>query len=137
MMAPNAAAIQAELERVLSGDALSKSAANRRLLAYLVQRTLVDGDGPKELEIAIDVFGRNASFNGAEDSVVRVAMRSLRQKLLEHYTGGGRNDELQLSIPKGAYRVIATPRAAAHAVAESVPEPAGSATVISPLSSIP
>lgn len=114
MIEPSAEAIQAELERVLAGEALSKSAATRRLLAYLVQRSLASGEGPKELEIAIDVFGRDASFNGAEDSMVRVAMRSLRQKLLEHYTGGGRHDELVLSIPKGAYRVTATRRAPAH-----------------------
>lgn len=113
MIEPSAEDIQGELEKVLSGEALSKSAATRRLLAYLVQRTLASGDGPKELEIAIDVFGRDASFNGAEDSVVRVAMRSLRQKLLEHYTGAGRHDELELSIPKGAYRVTATRRAVA------------------------
>jgi len=106
--------IQNQLEQVLAGEALSKSAANRRLLGYLVKRSLAGSDGPKELEIAIDVFGRDASFNGAEDSVVRVAMRVLRQKLLEHYTGAGRNDALVFDIPKGAYRVTVSPRAAAH-----------------------
>jgi hypothetical protein len=71
-------------------------------------------DGPKEVEIAIDVFGRDASFNGAEDSVVRVAMHSLRQKLREHYAGSGRQDALEFGIPRGAYRITATPRAADH-----------------------
>lgn len=107
--------IQAELERVLAGAALSKSATNRRLLAYLVQRSLTSNDGPKEMEIAIDVFGRDPQFSGPDDSVVRVAMRSLRQKLLEHYTGAGRDDPLVFDIPKGAYRVTVTPRTAAAA----------------------
>jgi len=138
MIELNAEAVQAELERVLAGEALSKSAATRRLLAYLVQRSLADGEGPKELEIAIDVFGRDARFNGAEDSVVRVAMRSLRQKLLEHYTGGGRHDELMLNIPKGAYRVTTTRRAAAQPLIEEPPaslviEP----TEASPLATMP
>ncbi len=104
--------IQKQLEQVLAGEALSKSATNRRLLAYLVQRSLDSGDGPKEVEIAIDVFGRDAGFNGAEDSVVRVSMRSLRQKLLEHYMGGGRDDPLVFDIPKGAYRVRVSARSA-------------------------
>ncbi len=138
MIEPSAEDIQGELDKVLSGDALSKSATTRRLLAYLVQRSLVNGDGPKELEIAIDVFGRDASFNGAEDSVVRVAMRSLRQKLLEHYTGSGRNDELVLSIPKGAYRVTATRRAAAQPTGGSsvsvLPEPAAEAASLASMS---
>jgi hypothetical protein len=136
MSEPTTEDIQAELEKVLSGDALSKSAATRRLLAYLVQRTLANGDGPKELEIAIDVFGRDASFNGAEDSVVRVAMRSLRQKLLEHYTGSGRHDELVLSIPKGAYRVTSTRRAAAQPIEES-PAPALAEIVVEPATLAP
>lgn len=104
--------IQAGLERILAGAALSKSATNRRLLAYLVQRSLASNDGPKEMEIAIDVFGRDPQFSGPDDSVVRVAMRSLRQKLLEHYTGAGREDPLVFDIPKGAYRVTVTARAA-------------------------
>jgi hypothetical protein len=134
MIEPSAEAIQAELERVLAGEALSKSAATRRLLTYLVQRSLASGEGPKELEIAIDVFGRDARFNGAEDSMVRVAMRSLRQKLLEHYTGGGRHDELVLSIPKGAYRVTATRRAQTEEPVSVVTEPAAEAA---PLAAMP
>jgi hypothetical protein len=131
MIQPSQEAIHAELDQVLAGEALSKSAATRRLLAYLVQRSLADGEGPKELEIAIDVFGRDAGLYGADDSMVRVAMRSLRQKLLQHYSGGGRHDELVLSIPRGAYRVTATCRMATDLKekwrASAGTEPAGTA----------
>jgi len=136
MIEASAEAIQAELEQVLAGEALSKSAATRRLLAYLVQRSLASGESPKELEIAIDVFGRDANFNGAEDSMVRVAMRSLRQKLLEHYTGGGRHDELVLSIPKGAYRVAATRRAPANLEEPALPVAGEPAAAGVPLAAI-
>jgi hypothetical protein len=112
MTEPTPESVQNQLEQVLAGEALSKSPTNRRLLSYLVQRSLAGSEGPKELEIAIDVFGRDASFSGAEDSGVRVAMRGLRQKLLEHYAGAGRNDELVFDIPKGAYRVTVSRRAA-------------------------
>ncbi|MEO8308899.1 MAG: hypothetical protein ABI616_12755 [Pseudomonadota bacterium] len=101
--------IQKQLDQLLASEVLAKSPTNRRLLAYVVQRSLLSGDGPKELEIAIDVFGRDAGFNGAEDSVVRVGMRNLRQKLLEYYSGSGRHDTLVFDIPKGAYRATVTP----------------------------
>jgi len=56
MSEPTPELIRATLARVLAGETLSKSAANRRLLTYLADRALHGGDGPKEIEIAIDVF---------------------------------------------------------------------------------
>src|SRR6188768_2004818 len=120
MADPTPESVNHQLEQVLAGEALSKSASVRRLLSYLVQRSMAGGDGPKEVEIAIDVFGRDATFNGAEDSVVRVAMHSLRQKLREHYAGSGRQDALVFGIPRGAYRILATPRAEDH---QAEPDP--------------
>jgi len=101
--------IRRHLDALLASDALGKSESCRRLLAYLAERAL-RGEAPKEIEIAIDVFGKDASFNGAEDSLVRVAARTLRQKLLEYYAGPGRNDAIHFVIPKGGYRLIAVPR---------------------------
>jgi hypothetical protein len=92
------------LERLLASGQLGKSEAGRKLLTYLFERSLRD-DAPKESEIALDVFGKDTSFNGAEDSVVRVAVRTLRQKLMEYYAGDGNSDPLQFAIPKGGYRL--------------------------------
>jgi hypothetical protein len=110
MTEPTPEHIRATLAQLLAGEALSKSAANRRLLTYLVDHSLKGGEGPKEAEIAFDVFGRDAGFNGAEDSVVRVAIRSLRQKLHEHYSSPGNQDPLVFEVPKGAYRVTVSAR---------------------------
>jgi hypothetical protein len=98
------AAIRRHLEQLLSSDPLGKSEASQRLLSYLVERAL-QNTTPKEAEIAIDVFGKGASFNGAEDSAVRVAVRTLRQKLAECYATAGSGDGLQFVIPKGGYRL--------------------------------
>jgi|GEM_PF-772809 len=97
--------IKKHLDRLLTSDALSKSGTSRRLLSYLAQRSFEHGDDPKEIEIAMEVFSRDASFNGAEDSVVRVAKRGLRQKLLEFYAGPGKDDEVIFDLPKGGYRL--------------------------------
>src|SRR5882757_1151203 len=92
------------LERLLASEQLGKSEAGRKLLTYLFERSLRN-EAPKESEIALDVFGKDASFNGAEDSVVRVGVRTLRQKLMEYYAGAGNSSQLQFAIPKGGYRL--------------------------------
>jgi hypothetical protein len=108
--------VRRHLEKLLVSDQMGKSEASRKLLTYLVERSLRN-DTPKEIEIAVDVFGKSASFNGAEDSVVRVGVRTLRQKLTEYYAGAGEKEELQLIIPKGGYRLVTVPRAEATAPA--------------------
>jgi hypothetical protein len=115
--------VRRHLDKLLVSGQLGKSESSRKLITYLVERSARD-EAPKEAEIAIDVFGRDASFNGAEDSLVRVAVRTLRQKLAEYYAGPGRNDELQFVIPKGAYRLALVPNESAAALAAEIPQPA-------------
>lgn len=124
-MAPDGAEITSHLQRVLSSEGFAKSATNCRLLTYLVQRHLQGAEPPKEVELAIDVFGRDASFNGGDDSVVRVAVRGMRQKLLEYYAGPGRNDRLVFDVPKGSYRlrIAAREEPAAMGAPETPAEP--------------
>jgi hypothetical protein len=110
MQEPSEEQIRQHLDSLVGSDCLSKSVTSQRLLSYLVHRSLSGAEGPKETEIAIDVFGRDVSFNGGDDSVVRVAMRGLRQKLVEYYAGPGRDDALAFEIPKGSYRLAVTRR---------------------------
>ena len=99
--------IRLQLDKVLGSDQLAKSETSRKLLSYLAQRSLRD-EAPKETEIAFDVFGKDPSFSGAEHSIVRVSVRTLRQKLAEYYAGPGHTDELRFDIPKGGYRLTFT-----------------------------
>ena len=110
--------VRRHLASLLAADQFAKSETSRRLLCYLVERSLGNGV-PKETEIALDVFGKDASFSGAEDSVVRVGVRALRQKLAEYYAGAGRDDELHLFIPKGGYRLSVLPRTERRGIPES------------------
>jgi hypothetical protein len=102
-------AIRQHLQQLLSSEQMTKSEASQKLLRYLAERAL-RGDTPKETEIAIDVFGRDASFNSAEESLVRVAVRALRRRLQDYYSGPGRHDGMQIDIPKGGYRLTFVPR---------------------------
>jgi len=104
--------IRHHLQKLLSSEQMEKSEASRKLLCYLVERMLRQ-EAPKESEIAIDVFERDASFNGAEDSLVRVAVRTLRRRLADYYSGPGRHDCLEFALPKGGYRLTFETREAA------------------------
>ena len=120
------AGIHSHLQAVLASDGFAKSGTNRRLLTYLVQRHLQGSEAPKEADLAIDVFARDASFHGGDDSVVRVAVRGMRQKLLEYYAGPGKNDRLVFDVPKGSYRLHVMVRdepAASDPPAEALVEP--------------
>ena len=112
--------VRHHLQKVLTSEHMEKSEASQRLLRYLAERALRE-ETPKETEIAIDVFGRDASFNSAEESLVRVAVRALRRRLNDYYTGAGQQDEVHFDVPKGGYRLVWLPRAAAQTPTDAAP----------------
>ena len=114
---------------------MQKSEASQRLLRYLAERALRE-ETPKETEIAIDIFGRDATFNSAEESLVRVAVRALRRRLHDYYAGAGQHDEVGFDIPKGGYRLVWTARHVPPPPVETPPAPA-SAPVVESSPSLP
>jgi hypothetical protein len=63
----------------------------------------------KEATIAIEFFGKDASFNPAEDTIVRSHTYQLRKKLELYYLKEGKEDKYRLRIPKGHYQVKFVP----------------------------
>lgn len=108
------AAIRRELAELCA--AFGKSDGSRRLLTYLVECHL-RGSVPRETDVALDVFRRDASFDGTHDAVVRVAARSLRQKMEEYYRGAGKERPLHFELPRGSYRIVITAAADAESPA--------------------
>jgi hypothetical protein len=110
-------AVQSESEqlreqgrRIIASGALGRSGSYARLLNFLIE-SAVAGRIPKELEIAMEVFGKGADFDPSQDSMVRVYAHNLRQKL-EHYGAtDGRAEERQLTLARGEYRMFLTPTA--------------------------
>lgn len=85
----------------------------RQLFDYLLDKT-VAGESPKELVIAMDVFGKSSDFNVGEDAVVRVYMHKLRKALMSFY-GSASGTGYSLQLPKGDYRLQLRPPATAPA----------------------
>ncbi len=96
------------MDRVIASGVLGRSRTYTKLLEYLVTCSL-EGRSPKELEIAVEVFGRGGDFDPSQDSLVRVYMHNLRQKLDQFAAQHGSDTGYRLVIPRGEYRLLAEP----------------------------
>ncbi|MBN2103535.1 hypothetical protein JW835_05785 [bacterium] len=90
------------LEKILDSKEFSHSELYKTYLAYLVESSK-QGKNLKETVIAMDIFGKDASFNPAEDTIVRSHTYTLRKKLESYYFHEGKDDKFRLRIPKGHY----------------------------------
>ena len=77
------------------------------LFDYLIERSS-DPRAPKEIEIAMAVFGKRADFDTSQDSTVRAHVHRLRRRL-ESFNNG--KSGVLLQIPRGEYRLLLTERA--------------------------
>jgi hypothetical protein len=125
--------------RIVQSGALGRSRSYVRLLEFLVE-CAANGRTPKELEIAMEVFGRGADFDPSQDSMVRVYAHNLRQKLEHFYATSGRNEPRQLMLARGEYRIslaaVQEPIEAGDAPTSPVapvPPPAPAGAVVAPL----
>ncbi len=96
--------IEQEVAKLTTGDVLGRSRSYARLLEYVADCS-INGRTPKELEIAAEVFGKGSDFDPNQDSLVRVYMHNLRQKLDNYYAREDNSSGDRLAIPKGEYRL--------------------------------
>lgn len=118
------AQLQGHADRIRASNVLGRSGLMQRLFDFFVECSLA-GKVPKEIEVAIDVFGKDARFEVTQDAMVRVYIHKLRRKLEEYYAGPGRQENGRLVIPKGEYRFVfeASPLLPAPVEPEAEPEP--------------
>jgi hypothetical protein len=99
-------------DRIRASGVLGRSPLMQRLFTFLLDCTIA-GKAPKEIEVAVDAFGKGAEFDVSQDAMVRVYIHKLRRKLEEFYMGAGASEPVRLSIPKGEYRFAAETAAVA------------------------
>ncbi len=93
--------------RILATGPFQKSARLPDLLRYMAERSI--HGHPEELteqRIGSAVFGKPVDYSPTEDSSVRVHVRQLRLKLHEYFDCEGRDSEIVVEIPKGAYTPV-------------------------------
>ncbi|MGO9257930.1 MAG: hypothetical protein ACLQU1_16695 [Bryobacteraceae bacterium] len=114
--------------RILASPEFQRAARLRAFLNYVVERKLAGS--PEEVTetlIGHRVFGRPATYNPGEDSIVRTEARTLRQKLDRYFAAEGADEPVILEIPRGSYLPVFRPRAVTAPPAGSGPAatPAG------------
>ena len=130
--------LREQARKIEKSGALGRSRSYARLLEFLIDSSQV-GRVPKELEIAMSVFGKGADFDPSQDSMVRVYAHNLRQKLEHFYATDGRAEPRRLVLARGEYRVSLSPASSAangetaaptaQAIAQAPPQPAPVAQV--------
>lgn len=124
--APDAERVRAQLQRIVSS---SEFAGLQRMAAFLrcVTERVLNGESRaiKQYTIAVEVYGRDASFNPKTDTLVRVEAGRLRRALDKYYSGSGQRDTLLMELPVGTYvpRFVDDPaRADTPAPADNTPD---------------
>jgi hypothetical protein len=114
---------QTQVQRIIQSKAFRTSEVHRSLLNYLAEKSLSGAaDSLKEYTVGLDVFAKPASYDPRQESVVRMHVARLRQKLAEYYRTEGVEDPVIVDVPKGGFRVTFETR-------ETAPEPVVAAAV--------
>lgn len=94
----------AALDAVLASRTFSKCQNLAKLLQYLCQKCR-DGCASelKEYNIGVEALGRAADFDPTANSVVRVEVHRLREKLKRYYETEGTADPVAISLHPGNY----------------------------------
>lgn len=94
----------AQLNRILNSITFREAPSSRRLLEYIATCSLQNrGEDLKEFTIGVEALGRRTDFDPKTDTIVRVQVRRVRQKISHYYKTEGVHDPVLLTIPRGGY----------------------------------
>jgi len=97
---------QTQVQRIIQSKAFRTSEVHRNLLHYLAEKSLSGtADSLKEYTVGLDVFAKPESYDPRQESVVRMHVGRLRQKLAEYYRSEGVGDPIFVDVPKGGFKV--------------------------------
>jgi TolB-like protein len=93
-----------QLDRILNSADFAATDREHRFLNHVVEETLSGrGSRIKAYTIAVEVFGRDISFDPQTDPIVRIEAGHLRRSLERYYFTAGQADPILITIPKGGY----------------------------------
>jgi hypothetical protein len=110
-MTPELDTNQVQIQRIVSSKTFKTSEVHRNLLTYLAEKSLSgDAQNLKEYTVGLDVFGKPSSYDPRQESVVRMHVGRLRQKLTEYYRTEGVGEPILVDLPKGGFALTFAPR---------------------------
>lgn len=96
--------IREQLARIRASPAFDAPDRAQKFLSYVVEEALQGrADRIKAYSVALEVFGRDASFDAQNDPVVRIEAGRVRRALEHYYLLAGQKDPILITIPKGGY----------------------------------
>ena len=102
------AELEAALERLQTSTFFDRSAAHLQLLRFLIATAESTPDLLRETYIATAFYNRDSTYDFRAESLVRVNLRRLRQRLEQYYAGPGLHDPVRITLPAGTYVPLIT-----------------------------
>jgi hypothetical protein len=122
------------VERIVASPSFAKSDRLCRLLLHICELSLQGrAEEINELKIGETLFGRARNYDSSVDGIVRSHASRLRHRLEQYFSDEGRDEELCLLIPRGAYLPVFETRPAVPADPTAPLEPAVPATNSAPM----
>ena len=101
---PDANTVISQLDRVLASKPFQGSRRCQDFLRFVVTHAAAgELHLLRERPIGVEVFGRDASYDKNDDSVVRVRASEVRRRLAEYYAEFAAPDELRILLHPGSY----------------------------------
>jgi hypothetical protein len=96
---------RAEVEAVLASGIFERSPSLAHIFVYICQKYFEgSADQLKEYNIGVDALGRPIDFDQKRDSIVRVQIHRLRERLEDYYRRDGAGHPVKIEIPQGQYK---------------------------------
>lgn len=116
--------IRDSLARITASPLFTRAEKQTNFLRYIVEKYLSgDTASIKEYEIGTAVYQRPESYDPREDPIVRVEASRLRARIREYYTTTGKDDPIQIDLPKGGYLPVFLGLPSAEPEPVAKPEP--------------
>lgn len=96
--------LRSHLDEIVNGAAFKGSHRCQAFLKHVVDLAL-HGDPAdlRERSIGVALFGRSATYDTADDAIVRVTASDVRKRLLQHYGNTGAHSKFRINLPSGSY----------------------------------
>jgi hypothetical protein len=122
-IAPHAERIKTHARQITESVAFKGSRRSQQFLLFVVDHALGGHfDELKERTLGNKLFGREPSYNTADDAIVRVTACDVRKRLTHYYSDFGAHSEFRIELPLGSY--IPDFQMLSTAVSETRPLPA-------------
>jgi hypothetical protein len=103
-IAPHAEGIKAHARQITESVTFKGSRRSQQFLQFVVDNALAGHfDELKERTLGNKLFGREPSYNTADDAIVRVTACDVRKRLTQFYSDFGTHAEFRIELPLGSY----------------------------------